>query len=110
VSLSTSTWLWLAGCEWAALIAPSVSPPLGLEDSPRGVPLRDPGAGCAVANDEVVTTYDYGPDAGPNNLLLRGKSVSADGQVQRICYGHDHRTNKIWETSPNANRGSCPNY
>jgi hypothetical protein len=68
------------------------------------------GTGCAVANDEVVTTYDYGPDSGPNNLLLRGKSVTADGQTLRTCYGHDPRTNKIWETSPNANPGSCPAY
>src|SRR5579864_8503199 len=48
VSLSTSTWLWLAGCEWAALIPFSVLPTLGLADSPWGVPAREPGAGCAM--------------------------------------------------------------
>jgi YD repeat-containing protein len=68
------------------------------------------GAGCAIANDEVVTTYDYGPDSGPNNLLLRGETVTGDGQSLRTCYGHDHQGNKIWETSPNANPASCPAY
>ena len=68
------------------------------------------GPGCANPTDEVLTTYDYGPDSGPNNLLLRGKTVAADGQTLRTCYGHDPRGNKIWETSPNANPASCPSY
>jgi YD repeat-containing protein len=65
---------------------------------------------CTVPGDEVVTTYEYGPDSGPNNLLLRGKSVAADGQVLRTCYGHDKQGNKIWETSPKANPSSCSSY
>jgi hypothetical protein len=65
---------------------------------------------CTVAGDEVVTTYEYGPDSGPNNLILRGKSVTADGRTLRTCYGHDQRGNQIWETSPNANPSSCTDY
>jgi YD repeat-containing protein len=67
-------------------------------------------ARCTVAGDEVVTTYEYGPESGPNNLLVRGKSVTADGRTLRTCYGHDKQGNKIWETSPNANPSSCTDY
>ncbi len=73
-------------------------------------PAGPPGAGCTLGNDEVVTTYDYGPDSGPNNLLVRGKTVAADGQTLRTCDGHDNQGNQIWETSPNAQPGSCPSY
>ena len=68
------------------------------------------GSGCALPNDEVVTTYEYGPNSGPNNLILRGKSVTADGQTLRTCYGHDKQGNKIWEASPNAQLSSCSSY
>ena len=68
------------------------------------------GSGCALANDEVLTSYDYGPDSGPNNLILRGKTVTADGQTVRTCYAHDKQGNKIWETAPNAHPSSCTNY
>jgi hypothetical protein len=68
------------------------------------------GSGCALANDEVVTTYDYGPDSGPNNLILRGQAVTANGQTLRTCYGHDEQGNEKWQTSPNANPSSCPTY
>jgi hypothetical protein len=78
----------------------------GAAVSPPGAP----GAGCTLANDEVVTTYDYGPDSGPNSLLVRGKTVAADGQTLRTCDGHDPQGNKIWETSPNAQPASCPAY
>lgn len=60
------------------------------------------------ASDEVITAYDYGPDAGPNLLLLRGITVTADGQTQRTCYGYDALGRKISETKPNANLGACP--
>ena len=60
------------------------------------------------ANDEVVTTYDYGPNAGPNNLLLRGKVVTYAGQSRRTCYGHDQFGNTISETEPQAGLTSCP--
>jgi hypothetical protein len=66
------------------------------------------GAGCAIANDEVKTTYDYGPDSGPNNLLLRGTVEDAGGLNLRTCYGYDWRGNKVSETSPRAGLGVCP--
>jgi YD repeat-containing protein len=68
----------------------------------------NPSAPCAVTGDEVLTTYDYGPDSGPNNLLLRGQVVSADGSALRTCYGYDQRGRRISETQPNANLTSCP--
>ncbi len=58
--------------------------------------------------DEVVTTYDYGLDSGPNNLLLRGVVVSADGQSQRTCYTYDQMGNKISETKPLGTGSTCP--
>lgn len=66
------------------------------------------GAGCAGgASDEVVTDYDYGPNSGPNNLLLRGVAVTADGQTLRTCYGYDVHGRKISETKPAANLAVC---
>jgi hypothetical protein len=66
------------------------------------------GAGCAVAGDEVRTLYDYGPDSGPNNLLLRGTVDDATGVAVRTCFGYDARGNKISETKPRAALTSCP--
>jgi YD repeat-containing protein len=69
------------------------------------------GAGCALgAGDEVVTDYDYGPDAAANNLLLRGQSVTADGTTLRTCFAYDGLGRKISETSPNGTAGlaACP--
>jgi len=67
------------------------------------------GNSCAGgAADEVVTSYDYGPDSGPNNLWLRGTAVTADGQTRRACYGYDTLGNKISETSPRAGLAVCP--
>jgi YD repeat-containing protein len=67
------------------------------------------GSGCTGgAADEVVTDYDYGPNSGPNNLLLRGVAVTADGQTRRSCFGYDQMGRIISETSPNANLTSCP--
>jgi len=59
------------------------------------------------AGDTVTTSYDYGPDAGPNNLLLRGVAVTAGGVTERTCYGYDAAGDKIWETKPNAGLASC---
>jgi YD repeat-containing protein len=56
----------------------------------------------------VRTLYDYGPDAGPNNLLLRGTSVSADGTALRTCYGYDPLGRKVSETRPGAQLAACP--
>lgn len=67
------------------------------------------GASCVggVA-DEVLTDYDYGPNSGPNTLLLRGVTVTADGQTLRTCYGYDTQGRKISETKPAANLSACP--
>jgi len=67
-----------------------------------------PATGCTTAGDEVVTTYEYGPDSGPNNLFLRGVAVTADGVTHRTCYGYDRFGNKISETQPAAALTSCP--
>jgi YD repeat-containing protein len=66
------------------------------------------GSACTAANDEVVTTYDYGPNSGPNNLWLRGTAVTADGVTRRTCFAYDGLGRKISETTPNANLASCP--
>lgn len=66
------------------------------------------GSACATPGDEVVTQFEYGPDAGPNNLLLRGQVVLADGQTRRTCYAYDAVGNKISETTPGAGLASCP--
>lgn len=59
------------------------------------------------ASDLIVTTYDYGPNSGPNNLWLRSVAVTADGQTLRTCYSYDQLGRKISETQPNANLASC---
>jgi YD repeat-containing protein len=64
--------------------------------------------GCTVAGDQVVKTYEYGPDSGPNNLFLRGFAVTADGATHRTCYGHDLYGNRISETDADAGLTSCP--
>jgi YD repeat-containing protein len=67
------------------------------------------GDACAAgATDEVTVSYDYGPSAGPNNLWLRGKIVTADGVSLRTCFSYDQIGNKISETSPRAGLTSCP--
>jgi YD repeat-containing protein len=69
-------------------------------------------APCATAGDEVRIAYDYGPNSGPNLLLLRGQTVTAtDGGVTttlRTCYGYDALGRRISETAPNAGLASCP--
>lgn len=64
--------------------------------------------GCTLTGDQVVTTYDYGPDSGPNNLFLKGMAVTADGVTHRTCYSYDAFGNKISETLPRAGLASCP--
>jgi RHS repeat-associated protein len=67
------------------------------------------GTGCALgASDEVVTAYDYGPDAGPNNLLLRGTVVDPGGLNLRTCFAYDAQGNKASETRPRAGLAICP--
>jgi YD repeat-containing protein len=65
------------------------------------------GSGCALAGDEVITTYDYGPDSGPNNLNLRGETVTADGVSRRTCYRYDAQGNRISTTTPRGVTGTC---
>lgn len=67
------------------------------------------GNGCLLgASDEVVTTYEYGPNSGPNNLLPRGKAVTADGVTLRVCYAYDAQGNRIAETNARAGLAVCP--
>ncbi len=67
------------------------------------------GSGCAGgAADEVVTTYDYGPTSGPNNLLLRGTVVDPIGLNLRTCFTYDQYSRKISETQPKGTGSSCP--
>jgi YD repeat-containing protein len=81
---------------------------LATESNCRTSAASSTGTGCTVAGDEVVKTYEYGPDAGPNNLFLRGMAVTADGVTHRTCYGYDPRGKKISETEPAAGLTSCP--
>ncbi len=66
------------------------------------------GNGCVGgASDEVVTTYDYGPTTGANNLALRGTTITADGVTKRTCFYYDDFGNKTAETQPKAGMTSC---
>lgn len=67
--------------------------------------------GCAAGNlDMVKTSYYYGPQsvAQANNLLLRGKSIMAEGssgtlQTRVWCYEYDKYGKLIGETLPKGN-------
>jgi len=64
--------------------------------------------GCAGgAADEVVTTYDYGPTRGVNNLLLRGVAISSAGKTLRTCYRYDALSRRISETQPKGTGSTC---
>lgn len=69
-------------------------------------------ASCAGTTDEEITDYDYGPNTGLNNLLLRGVAVTAAnalGQMEtlRTCYQYNYFGEKIAETQPKAGLTSC---
>lgn len=66
------------------------------------------GTGCAVSGDEVITTFDYGSDSGPNTLLLRGQVEDAGGIAARTCFTYDALGRKISETKPRAGLTVCP--
>ncbi len=68
----------------------------------------NPAAPCAAASDEIRTTFEYGPDSGPNNLLLRGTLTVGTGVSSRTCYGYDAHGRRISETGAGAGLGSCP--
>ncbi|MEN9854878.1 MAG: hypothetical protein RLZZ157_4 [Pseudomonadota bacterium] len=68
---------------------------------------------CSETNDEVIVTYDYGPNNGLNNLNLRGMSITAANEfgqmiTNRTCYQFNYFGEKISETKPASNLGSCP--
>ncbi len=71
------------------------------------------GNGCAGGpTDEVITDFEYGPDSGPNNLLLRGVAVTATNssgvlETQRKCYTYDVNGRRISSTEPQANLSTC---
>lgn len=66
--------------------------------------------------DKIETRYYYGPqDGSPNNLFLRGKSITAGNQFNTIstrvvCYNYDKVGNLIGEIAPKASYSltSCP--
>ncbi|MGY4397338.1 hypothetical protein ACVWZA_002532 [Sphingomonas sp. UYAg733] len=62
---------------------------------------------CDAAAPQIVTTYEYGANGTADNLLLRGKVVTAAGVSLRSCYGYDARGRKISETSPRAGLATC---
>jgi len=101
---------WYNSAAGAAIEDPNPVWVLSSESTCMSGAAASSGSGCSVAGDEIITAYDYGPDSAPNNLLLRGKTVTWSGNVQRVCYGHDIYGNKIWETSPNADPSGCPAY
>jgi YD repeat-containing protein len=78
------------------------------ESSCRASAATGSAAAPCEGNDEVRTDYNYGPDSGPNNLLVRGIVVTAGGQAFRTCYAYDPAGNRISETKPMANLTSCP--
>jgi hypothetical protein len=63
--------------------------------------------GCAIAGDEVITTYDYGGNQGPNNLLLNGEVADSSGLALRTCYRYDTLGNKISQTTPRSGLTTC---
>lgn len=67
------------------------------------------GGGCSAGpSDELVTTFGYGLDSGPNNLLLREKVQTSEGNTLRTCYAYDIYGRKISETTARAGLTSCP--
>jgi YD repeat-containing protein len=63
---------------------------------------------CNTSGPMVTTTYEYGAAGTTNNLLVRGKVVTADGQTRRTCFAYDTLGRKISETTPRANLATCP--
>ena len=62
---------------------------------------------CVGNQDEVVTTYDYGGTEASSRLLF-GKSVAAQGQTYRTCYGYDGNGRRVSQTPAIAGLASCP--
>jgi hypothetical protein len=66
------------------------------------------GACAGDASDEKVVDYYYGPPSAPNNLELRGMSVTANGTKLTTCYAYDKLGRQVSVTKPNANLVVCP--
>jgi RHS repeat-associated protein len=102
------------GQRYARLPADIAGPPVWLLHNISTCRTGNPhpsGAGCALgAADEVVTSFDYGPDRWGTNLELLGQDVTADGLTLRTCFAYDGLGRKISETSPNGTAGLawCP--
>ncbi|RYG99989.1 MAG: hypothetical protein EON58_01930 [Alphaproteobacteria bacterium] len=65
------------------------------------------GVCTAGSADMARKLYDYGPDAGPNNLWLRGVALVSNGQTLRTCYGYDPLGRQISESKPRAELATC---
>jgi len=104
----TQRYAWVLNASGAYVQSAAPIWVLATESSCRTSTASTTGTGCTVAGDEVVKTYEYGPNAGPNNLFLRGVAVTADAVTHRTCYGYDPYGNKISETEAAAGLTSCP--
>lgn len=62
---------------------------------------------CDAGAQQTVTTYEYGADGTPDNLLVRGKVVTADGVSLRTCMSYDSYRRKISETRARAGLTVC---
>lgn len=104
----TQRYAWVLNASGAYVQSAAPIWVLTTESNCRTSAASSTGTGCTLAGDEVVKTYEYGPNAGPNNLFLRGVAVTADGVTHRTCYGYDRLGNRISETEPAAGLTSCP--
>lgn len=68
----------------------------------------NPSSPCATPGDEIRVTYQYGPNAAPSNLLLKGATTVASGKTRTVCYGYDVLGRKIFETRPQDGAIDCP--
>lgn len=65
------------------------------------------GTTCSNPTKLVIKNYEYGAASGPNNLWLKGESVTANGEVRRTCYQYNWLGQQISVIEPNANLSSC---
>lgn len=98
---------WIKNSSGSYVQAPT---PIWLKTEQRTcVATATVGNACAGgASDEVVTSYEYGSNAGPNNLLLKAIVTTADGVTTRNCFGYDIYGNKVSETGARAGLTVCP--
>jgi YD repeat-containing protein len=94
--VASSTPVWLPSTETQCQTVANFGP-----GAPSGRPA------CDASEQKTVITYEYGTNGSADNLLLRGKVVTADGQSRRTCMVYDARGNKIAETTPRAGLTTC---